>query len=109
MFSEKELKTLQRRKQVIVARGDLLRLECGQMWRAIGRRTATLDGRVEKVREIPPAAFAAAATGLSYLKRQYGPRKKVVQAALSVAGFALEFLRPPEGRARTLPPRDDCD
>jgi hypothetical protein len=99
MFSQKELREIDRRKQVVVARSDLLREECEAIWGALGRRVTPAVSGLRFLRHIPPTAFSIALGGLAVVKQRYASRSRLVGPALSVAGFALNAVRPAEKRA----------
>lgn len=94
MFSQKELKEIHRRKQVVVARNDLLREECAEIWSGLGRRTWPIERRLNILGRVPPGLFLAASAGLEALRRQVVPEKKYLRPVFAAAGFVLNTLRP---------------
>lgn len=92
MFSGKKLSAIQRRKRTIVARSDLLRAECGEVWDAAERRVVS-TGPFRKLRRLSPLAVAISLAGLSFARTKLLARHRVLGAACSVAGAALMAAR----------------
>jgi hypothetical protein len=109
MPAKKELSP-DRRKQVLKARGDLLRQECGEIWGALGRRIVPAVNRLPILRSIPPPVFSAFVAAIRLVRQQLAPRHRAVGSVLSVAGIALETLRPEsQSRRAATPARDPRD
>ncbi len=92
MFSGEKLTAIERRKRTIVARSDLLRAECGEIWNAAGRRVASSEP-MRKFRRFSPLAVGVSLAALGLVRTKFAARNRFLGAACSAAGFALTAMR----------------
>lgn len=96
MFSKKELTRVERRKRTLVARNDLLRQECAQIWSAMEQRGQVVERRIRcGLRAVHPSVSIISTTALLYLKGRYLPEKKYLGPLFALAGLLVEFTRRP--------------
>lgn len=93
MFSKRELSPIERKKKAIVARSDLLREECGEMWAAASWRTRRVQRAISARTGLPPAVTAVATSALMLLRARYLPRRRYLAPVFSVAALALDLTR----------------
>lgn len=85
MFSQEELKQIHRRKQVIVARSDQLRSECGEIWGSVGRRTRRVGSFFNRFPHVPAVVSVVSSAAVTFLASRYLPRQRYLRPLLALA------------------------
>lgn len=95
MFPQKELKRLARKKQTIIARSDLLRAECSEMWSALDHRKKWAERYFGGMRWLSPALSLLSTGATFYLKSRRGRGNRFLAPLFSLAAAAMREQRQP--------------
>lgn len=89
MFPKKRVSRIERKKEAIIARGDLLRSTCGEIWAAGEQHTRFLEDAIGRRIALHPAVGGFLNLLLTFLRARLVPRHRFLAPLFSLASSLL--------------------